>query len=341
MPQPPEEEEDYDQDTSLKWDDEGGSVSREYYWTQIKEYRAKRGELPELSMAEKEFSPEDCLKLWGREERLSREYQHRKSLLRGHKIVRLLGSLAALIGFSAITLQYLDYLPEKLLGFSRGDYVTFIVMGGIFALIAHLDLRSLLLGTPRAAKQAQIAKRIAGGMVLVATLAFVVLVLAVFWSDLINSGVLPAAAGVALAMLTAFLGVFYFQYRHKDVEIKQALATAASMGLAPFGVAAFAVLGLFLMTMGIALTAMATGAAGLETWIRNNFVAIMIVIATLMLAALGVTYIHGRYRARPWEGRLTTLSTGAIFVFIGFPFVALGVLLVLAALRSVKTLVLG
>jgi hypothetical protein len=99
------------------------------------------------------------------------------------------------------------------------------------------------------------------------------------------------------------------------------------------GVAAFAVFDLIVTTMGIVFISMATGAADLEAWIRNNFVAVMIVMATIMVAALGVTYIHGRYRARSWEGRLTTLSTGATFVFIGFPIVTFGVLLVLAALR--------
>jgi hypothetical protein len=345
MPQPLEEDEDHGGDTSLRWDDEGGSVSREKYWAQIKQHRATRGEAPDLSIAEKELSPEDCLELCGREERLSHEYQHGQTLLRGHKIGRLLGSVAALVGLIAITLQYLDYLPEKLLGLSRaeqrGHYLTLIVLGGIFALISHLDLRALLLGTPRAAKQAQIAKWIVGGVVLVVTLAMVALALALFWSELTNSGVLPAVAGVALAMLLAFLGVFYFQYRYKEVEIKQAIAAAASMGLTPFGVAAFGVFQLFLTTMLIALIAMAIGAPGLEAWIRNNIVAVMIVIAVIMMAALGVKYIHGRYRARSWEGRLTTLWTGAIFVVIAFPIVTVGVLLVLAALRAVKTLVLG
>ena len=101
MAQPPEEDEDYE-DTPLRWDDEGGSVPREKYWTQIKEHRMKRGEVPELSIAEKELSPETCIELCGREERLSREYQDRQRILKGHKVGRLLGSLAALIGISAI-----------------------------------------------------------------------------------------------------------------------------------------------------------------------------------------------------------------------------------------------
>ena len=68
----PADDEDYEE-VPGKWDDEGGTLSRDAYWTAIKEYRAKRGEPAELSSDEKQLSPEDCRELLYREKHLWHE----------------------------------------------------------------------------------------------------------------------------------------------------------------------------------------------------------------------------------------------------------------------------
>ena len=361
-PQGDEDDEDYEE-VGLRWDDEGGTVPRETYWTQIKEYRAKRGELAELSSDEKQLSPEDCLALWGREERLWREEEHRRELVRVAKLGRLLGVVLASVGISAMALQYLDYLPDKLLRHSRDEqrvfYLMMTVIGAVIAFLSHFDLRARVLRTAGAEKQAKVAKWTVGTAFFFLCFALLALVWSVFiavalqWmADKIpilrtaadaaqrELGFAIVVAAIVLVMTVTSLGAFYFLRRHEELEL--ALPAAAWAGLSPFFVIAIVAFKLFILAMVIGLIASAMGFPSFEGSIDNNLALVMGLAAATMVVAIAVKYVHGRYRAPNWEDWRMTLSTAAFLVVMGFPALAgIGVLLVFAAIAGVKAVVLG
>jgi hypothetical protein len=178
-PAPWPESDPVDEETPLRWDDEGGTVPRENYWAQIKDYRAKRGEQAELSPAEKELSPEDCLALWGREERLWREKQHHDTSVKSAKLGRFVGTTLAVIGTSALVLHYLEYLPDNLFG-QRPLVVMMTLYGGVIAIRCYLDLRALVLRTAATERQANVSRWIVGGAMFLLSFTFLALVYSFF-----------------------------------------------------------------------------------------------------------------------------------------------------------------
>jgi hypothetical protein len=134
---------------------------------------------------------------------------------------------------------------------------------------------------------------------------------------------------------------FYIMRRHKGLNFEQAVAAAAWAGLAPFGAVAFVGFKLFILTMVIALISMAAGFPGVERWIQTNWGATLGFVTAIMLFAIAVAYVHGRYRAPYFHDWWMTLSSSAIFVMLGLPFLGFAVLLVVAAIAGVKAMVVG
>jgi hypothetical protein len=206
----------------------------------------------------------------------------------------------------------------------------------VLALLSHLDLRAVLLRTARAEKQAEAAKWIVFAALFLAGFAVVTVVLAGLWSSFTSSPFAPVVTAVALAMMAAFLGIFHFLRRVEWLEPKLFQATiAASLLLAPFVVAAFVGVHLFMTTTALGEIAGEVGNADLKAWVGRHPFVVAGFVSVLMIAAMGAKYIHGRYRAPSRVDRPETLIISAMVAVLGVP---LGVFLVFFAIVGVKKL---
>jgi hypothetical protein len=219
---------------------------RATWLARIKQTRARRGQLPELTEQERNLTEKDALDLHLREAELANEERRREETIKaarsGRKwflAIAVGGTLLASLLYSGV-LQ--AWLSETLIKDLWGWAVMMIAGGLVVGGLQHLQLRALQLGTPSARMLSHAANILVGAFMVVAGVITVALLIVFAGTLMLGPGGGFAekhffiAVGVVIGIMgtVALLGAYLGYRSYRDGSGHETALEVAGLAVVPF-----------------------------------------------------------------------------------------------------------